>query len=61
MQKAINKVTFVTLTQVLTKLDIHIEKMNVDGWELMSIAVEAVGIEENFVLFWRKVVEVPNV
>lgn len=57
MQKVQNKCTFIPLTQMVSKLDIHIEKMNVDGWELMSIAVEAVGIEEHFVLFWRRVID----
>lgn len=59
MQKVLNKCTFIPLTQMISKLDIHIEKMNTDNWELISVAVEAVGIEEFFVCFWRKVVDVP--
>jgi hypothetical protein len=30
--------------------------MNAEGWELMSAAVEAIGIEELFILFWKKTI-----
>lgn len=52
--KIINKATFIPLSQVTTKLDSHIQTMNADDWELMSVAVEIVGIDEHFILFWRK-------
>lgn len=57
MQKVLNKCTFVPLSHAVSKLDQHIEKMNGDSWELISVAVEAVGIEEFFICFWRKVVD----
>jgi hypothetical protein len=47
----------IPLTQVQIKLKQHIESMNTDRWELMSVAPINVGIEEVFVLFWRKTIE----
>lgn len=52
--KVLNKSTTIPLTQVQIKLDVHIEKMNADGWQLMTVAAVNVGIEEVLVLFWRK-------
>jgi hypothetical protein len=57
MTRIINKATHLPLTQLEIKLNQHIEKMNADGWELMSAAIEAVGIEELFILFWKRTVE----
>lgn len=56
----LNKATTIPLTQVQIKLDPHIEKMNAEGWQLMSAAPINIGIEEVFVLFWRKEVEPVN-
>ena len=58
MSKVLNKATTMPLTQVQIKLDQHLQAMNADGWELMSIAPINVGIEEVFVMFWRKTIEV---
>lgn len=50
-----NRCTHVPLTHVTDdRLNAHMGKMNSDGWELMSVAVEAVGIEEKFIMFWVK-------
>lgn len=57
MPKVINKATFIPLTQVSIKLNQSIETMNADGWELMNAAVESIGIEEFFILFWRKEID----
>lgn len=57
MPKVINKATHLPLTQLEIKLNQHIERMNADGWELMSAAIEAVGIEELFILFWKKTID----
>lgn len=59
--KVINKCTHMPLTHIGIRMDQHIEKLNGEGWELMSVAVEAVGIEELFILFWRKVEEIKPV
>lgn len=54
--KVLNKATHVPLTHVNDdKLNAHIGNMNAQGWELMTMAVEAIGIEERFIMFWRKV------
>jgi hypothetical protein len=42
------------------KANNHIEKMNADGWELISVAPQAIGQFETFVFFWRKVIELPT-
>ncbi len=56
MSKVVNTSTTIQLVDVSTKLNAHIEHMNVQGWELMSVCIEAVGIQELFILFWRKIV-----
>lgn len=60
MPKIVNHSTTLPLSHVQTKLNTHIEKMNAEGWELMSVAVEAIGIEEVFIMFWRKELEQPQ-
>jgi hypothetical protein len=45
------------IAHVKEKLNEHIEKQNVEGWELMTAAIENIGIEEVFILFWRKTVD----
>jgi hypothetical protein len=55
--KVINKCTHIPYSHIGIKVNQHIEMMNVDGWELMSVAMEAIGIEELFIMFWRKPVE----
>lgn len=57
MQRVLNHSTNIPLTQCQQKLNPHIERMNADGWELMSAAPINIGIEEVFVLFWRKIIE----
>jgi hypothetical protein len=56
MPKTINKATTIPLTQVQIKLNAHVESMNTDGWELMSAAPISIGIEEVFILFWKKTI-----
>jgi hypothetical protein len=54
-KKVFNKVTHVPLTHVMDdKLNSHMGVMNTDGWDLMNVFIEAVGIEERFVMIWRK-------
>lgn len=61
MQKVLNKCTHVPLLHIIEdKANNHIEKMNTDGWELISVAPQAIGQFETFVMFWRKVVDVPT-
>lgn len=55
-QKVLNKCSFVAYAQVQQKLNTHMESYNTDGWELISVATENIGIEEYFICFWRKVV-----
>lgn len=52
--KVLNKSTTLPLSHVQTKLNTHLETHNAQGWELMSIAIEAIGIEELIIMFWRK-------
>lgn len=54
MAKVRNSVTTIPLTHAETKLEFHLQKMNNEGWELMSVAVENVGLKEVFLMFWRK-------
>lgn len=53
-EKVLNISSTIPLTDVQIKLNPHIDKMNMEGWELMSVAVEAIGIQELFIMFWRK-------
>jgi hypothetical protein len=54
VSKVLNKATTLPLSHIQTKLNDHLMQMNRDGWELMNAAIEAVGIEELIVCFWRK-------
>jgi len=57
--KVLNKVTHIPLLHIIEdKANSHIEKMNNDGWEIISVAPQAIGQFETFVMFWRKVVEI---
>ena len=56
MPKILNHSTTIPLTQVKEKLNPHLEIMNSKSWELMSAAIEAIGIEEYIILFWKKTI-----
>lgn len=54
-KKMINKVTHVPLPHVYDdKLNSHMGVMNSDGWELVNIFIEAIGIEERCIMIWGK-------
>ena len=55
--KTVNRATILTLTDVHTKLNPHIEKMNTEGWELLSVAQQEVGIQEVLIMFWKKTIQ----
>jgi hypothetical protein len=58
--KTINKATHVPLSHVYDdKLNAHMGVMNVDGWELINIFIEAIGIEERCIMIWGKKVSCP--
>ena len=50
----VNKATTVPLGDMQQRLNPHIESMNREGWELMSVTVETIGIHEVLLLFWKK-------
>jgi hypothetical protein len=52
-----NRATVLTLVDVQNKLNPHIEKMNSEGWELLSVTQQEVGIQEVLILFWKKSVD----
>lgn len=54
--QVINKSTTITLVDVLSKLNTHIQQQNAEGWELFSVVQQAIGIQEYMILFWRKTV-----
>lgn len=50
----LNTCTTLPIAHATTKLQAHIEKMNNDGWEILSVSIDNIGIEELFVIFWKK-------
>lgn len=58
MLKVLNTITHVPLLHIIEdKANAHVQRMNADGWELISVAPQAIGQFEEFIMFWRKVVE----
>ena len=56
-QRVLNSSSTIPLTDVKTKLNAHIDLMNGQGWELLSVVQQTVGIYEFLVMFWKKIVE----
>jgi len=50
----INKATTVPLGDMQQRLNPHIETMNREGWSLMSVTVETIGIHEVLLMFWQR-------
>jgi hypothetical protein len=50
----VNKASTVPLADAGQRLNPHIEQMNRDGWELMTVTVESVGTIEILLMFWKK-------
>jgi hypothetical protein len=54
-KRRINRATHVPMTHVYDdKLNAHFGKMNGEGWDLLTVFIEATGIEERFVMIWQK-------
>ncbi len=56
MSKVQNTSTTVSLARAETMLPVHIQKMNDDGWELMSVFLRMTGLEETLFLLWKRTV-----
>ena len=50
----INKATTVPLASIGQQLNPHIETMNRDGWEMMTVTIETIGTIEVLLMFWKK-------
>lgn len=59
MTKTTNSSSTIPLTH-LNKLNQHIQSMNVQGWELLSVIQKAIGIDEHLIMFWKKTEETSN-
>lgn len=54
-----NTSSSVQLSKVETVLPVHIQQMNNQGWELMSVFLRMTGLEEMLFLLWKRTIDEP--
>ena len=53
--KTVNRSTSMPIAD-LGRINPHIEQMNTEGWEILSVIQQDIGIHEYIVFFWKKVI-----